>query len=155
MLDPKASTTQQAMALLPSGLFLMTAAHEGKRTGAMVASVQPCAMAPPLLCIAMRKGAGIEPMIRDAHTFAINIVDPSDKLVMRKFGDPSRPREPGDPFDCMPIERLVTGAPVLKRSIAAFDCEVVRHIDVETDHELYIGHVLASRVYGGAGDGGK
>jgi hypothetical protein len=27
------------------------------------------------------------------------------------------------------------------------DCTVMRHLDVEADHELYIGQVLACRVY--------
>ena len=55
-----------------------------------------------------------------------------------------RQRESGDPFDCLPLDRLVTGAPIVRRAAAAFDCEVVRHLDMEADHELYIGHVLAS-----------
>lgn len=137
---------ERAISLLPSGVFLMTAAFEGKRIGVLVGSVQACDLSPPILCIAMRKGQGIEPMIRDARTFAINIIDPRDKLVARKFADTAQSREPGDPFDGMPIEKLVTGAPVLKKAIAAFDCEVVRHIDIAADHELYIGQVLAARV---------
>lgn len=138
----------QALALLPSGLFLMTAAYEGKRTGVMVGSVQACDVSPPLLCIAMKKGQGIEPMIRDARTFAINMLDPGDRLVLRKFADPNRSRELGDPFDGMGVEKLVTGAPILRKALAAFDCEVVRHIDVAADHELYIGQVLGCRLAG-------
>lgn len=42
----------------------------------------------------------------------------------------------------------MTGSPVLLRSIVAFDCEVVRHFDLEADHELFVGQVLASRMYG-------
>lgn len=144
---------EQAMGLLPTGVYLMTASHEGKRIGVIVGSVQACDLAPPLLCVAMRKGQGIEPMIRDARTFAINIVDPKDKLVYRKFVDPNRLREIGDPFDGMPVEKLATGAPILKKSLASFDCEVVRHIDIAADHELYIGQVLAAKVYGGVREG--
>jgi flavin reductase (DIM6/NTAB) family NADH-FMN oxidoreductase RutF len=146
------SSTEQAFALLPSAVFLMSAAFEGKRVGVLVGSVQACDLTPPLLCVAMRKGQGIEPMIRDARTFAINIIDPKDKLVLRKFSDPNRSREIGDPFDGMPVEKLATGAPILKKSLAAFDCEVIRHIDIAADHELYIGQVLASKVYGGVRD---
>ncbi len=146
------SGTEQAFALLPSAVFLMTAAFEGKRVGVMVGSVQACDLTPPLLCVAMRKGQGIEPIIRDARTFAINIIDPKDKLVLRKFADPNHAREVGDPFDGMPVEKLVTGAPILKKSLAAFDCEVVRHIDIAADHELYIGQVLACKMYAGARD---
>ena len=47
----------------------------------IVGSVQVCDLTPPILCVAMRKGQGIEPMIRDARTFSINIIDPKDKEV--------------------------------------------------------------------------
>ena len=146
-----ASSIAQAMALLPSGLFLMTSSYEGKRIGVLVGSVQACDISPPVLCVAMRKGQGIEPMIRDSRTFAINIVDAKDKLVARKFAEHAS-RELGDPFDGMPIDKLATGAPILRKSVAAFDCEVVRHIDIADDHELYIGQVLAAKVYLGSRD---
>lgn len=142
-----AARLHPALSLLPSGLFLLTAANEGKRAGVFLASVQVCADEPAMLCIAMRKGHWIEPMIRDCHCFGVCIVDPADKLLCRKFGDVLKPREPGDPFDCFAVEKLVTGAPIVRRCLAGIDCEVVRHLDIEADHELYIGRVMASRVY--------
>ena len=137
-----------ALSMLPSGLFLMTSAFEGKRAGVLVSSVQPCAGDPPLVCVALRKGHWIEPIIRDSHVFAICLIDPNDRLVAKKFGDNGRHKDPVDPFDCMPLERLSTGAPVVKRALAALDCEVVRHMDIEADYGLYVGVVRASRVYG-------
>lgn len=144
---PTAALQHPALSLLPSTLFLMTAAHEGKRAGMLVTSVQACSGEPPLLCITLRKGHWIEPIIRDSRCFALCLVDPADRLITKKFGDTLRGKDPSDPFDCLPVERLATGAPVVKRSIAAFDCEVVRHLDIEVDHGLYVGLVRASRVY--------
>jgi len=142
-----AARLHPALSLLPSGLFLLTAAHEGKRAGVFVASAQVCADDPAMLCIAMRKGHWIEPMIRDSHVFGVCVVDPADKLLCKKFGDVHKPREPGDPFDCFAVDRLVTGAPIVRRCLAGIDCEVARHMDIESDHELYIGRVMASRMY--------
>lgn len=136
-----------ALSMLPSGLFLMTSAFEGKRAGVLVSSVQPCAGDPPLVCVAMRKGHWIEPIIRDSRCFAICMIDANDRLVAKKFGDPGRQKDPVDPFDCFPLERLSTGAPIVKRAIAALDCEVVRHMDIEADYGLYVGLLRASRVY--------
>lgn len=136
-----------ALAHLPRGLFLMTAQHEARRAGVLLESVQSCGDAPALLSVTMRTGHWIEPLIRDAHCFAICMLDPADRLTLRKFVEPGQPREPGDPFDCMPVERLATGAPVIRRSIAAFDCEVVRHLDIDNEYGIYIGKVVASRVY--------
>ncbi len=147
MTDPNALLRHPALGFLPRGLFLMSSAWDGKRAGVLVESVQVCGGDPPLLAISLRKGHWIEPLVRDSAKFAINVIDPGDRLVSRKFGDPTRPREPGDPFDCFPIERLATGSPILKRAVAAFDCEVIRHIDIETEYAMYIARVVASRVY--------
>lgn len=134
----------RAMAQLPLGLFVMSAAFEGERAGILVRAVQPCGTEPPLICVAPRTGHRIEPLIRDSRCFAICHVDPTNKLALKKF-DPDDPPDHGDPFDAIPIETLVTGSPVLRGSPLVFDCEVVRHYDLETDHELYVGQVLAAR----------
>ena len=134
----------RAFAHLPCGGYLLTSRYEQKRAGQFASSVQRCAEEPMLICVSARKGHPIEPLIRDSHVFAICEVDPEDRLLLRKFGATSRD---GDPFDSFELERLATGAPVLKRCLMALDCQVVRHLDVEADHELYIGQVIAGRVY--------
>ncbi len=135
----------QAFAKIPGGTFVMTSAFENKRTGVIAKSVQNCADEPALLCIAIRKGHWIEPIIRDSHFFGLCAVQRGDRLLQRRFSSPAFSRE-YDPFDGLPISRMISGAPILDRCAVAFDCEVVRHFDLEADHELYIGHVLAARV---------
>jgi flavin reductase (DIM6/NTAB) family NADH-FMN oxidoreductase RutF len=145
MIDSRLSDTQRAIAGINSGLFVLTAQFEGKRAGVMVRSVQPCADEPLLLCAAVRRGHWIEPIIRDSHAFAICKINQSDKLLVRKFAETARPRD-GDPFDCMPTLKLVTGAPIITRAPIALDCEVIRHFDLEADHELYIGLVVGAHL---------
>lgn len=137
--DPRA-----ALAQLPSGLFLMTSAYDDDRAGLIVRSVQVCGDEPPLLCVAVRTGHRIEPLIRDSRCFAISWLDEERKLVLRKFAHHSR-TDPGDSFDAIPVEALATGSPVLCDSPLVFDCEVARHFDLEADCELYIGQVVACR----------
>lgn len=147
MTSPMQTEVLRALCLLPSGLYVMTSAFEGKRAGVLVKSVQACADEPLLISVAARKGHWIEPMIRDSHCFAICRIDPNDKLVVRKFMGPPLPGDHGDPFDAVATETLSSGAPIIKRSILALDCEVVRHFDLEADHEIYVGQVLAGKVY--------
>lgn len=140
---------QDAFALLQTGRFLMTAEHDDAQAGVIVRSVQVCSEDPPMLCIAVRTGHPIEPIIRDARCFAVCRLDEGDKLALRKFStDPCADGE--SPFDAIPIQKLRTGAPVLRRSSLVFDCEVVRHFDLEAESELYIGQVVACRVAPGA-----
>ncbi len=133
-----------AIAQLPSGQFLMASAYEGDRAGTIVRSVQSCGEELPLICIAVRTGHPIEPIIRDSRCFALSWLDTEQKLVVRKF-DYDAEHDGGDPFDALAVESLVTGSPVLCWSPLVFDCEVLRHFDLEADHELYIGQVVACR----------
>lgn len=142
------STIADALALLPSGHFLMTSAYDGKRAGQVVRSVQVCSETPTLICVAARKGHSISPLIRDSHAFAVCVIAPEDASILRRFDREWAPDELGDAFDALAVETLASAAPVLRRSIVAIDCEVVRHFDLEADHELYIGMPLKSRIYG-------
>ncbi len=137
--------------MLPSGWFVLTAAFEAKRSGMIVRWVQPCAEEPLLVAVAARRGHSIEPLIRDSHSFAICRIDPEDKLLTRKFAVHRPPDDTGDPFDAVPVETLVTGSPIIRRSPLVLDCEVVRHFDLEADHELFVGLVVAGRGTGAAG----
>jgi flavin reductase (DIM6/NTAB) family NADH-FMN oxidoreductase RutF len=142
----------RALGSLGRGLFLMTASYQNKRSGAVVRWVQPCADEPPLLCVALRTGHSINTLIRDSRSFALCAIE-DDRVLMRKF-EARAPDVPGDPFDWLETERMATGAPVLKRSTPVFDCAVLRHFDLEADHSLYVGQVVAARCNGVVGTAG-
>jgi flavin reductase (DIM6/NTAB) family NADH-FMN oxidoreductase RutF len=144
-IDPRAAA--RVLAELGRGRFALMAEHAGRRAGVLVRSVQWCADEPPLIAVAVRSGHWIDPLVRDSHVFAICRVKPAERLLMRKLAECTRPSD-GDPFACLPSERLATGAPVLSRSELSLDCEVVRHFDLEADHELFIGLVRAIKLRG-------
>lgn len=137
-------STARALEQLHGDAYVMTSAFEDQRAGTAVLSVFQCATEPTLICVAVRKGHPIEPLIRDSHCFAICKVDQTHKLVLRKFS--AEPVEGEDPFDSFAVTRLSTGSPILAQSSVVLDCEVVRHFDLEADHELFVGQVLAARV---------
>ena len=139
----------RALDLLPAATCIMTAAFENRRTGIMVSRVMKCSDEPACVAVAVPTGRKLAMYIRDSHAFALNLVDRSQRLLMRKFGDEdsvpgASPTAGGDPFDLLEVRTLVTGSPVLARAIVGLDCEVVRHYDLEADHEIYIGLVLAA-----------
>lgn len=146
MARPGLSDVRRAVTLLPGGIFILSAAFEAKRAGQLVISVHQCAEEPLLICVSARKGHPIEPLIRDSHHFAVSQLSEADRLLMRRFEHPRTPDDRTDPFDALEVDRLVSHAPILRRAILALDCEVVRHIDLEADHELFVGHVRAARV---------
>lgn len=131
-------------------LFLMTSAHQRARAGVLVRYVRRCADEPVLVSVAVRKGCRLESIVRDSHHFAVCVIDPTDRLVLKLFEEAaSRKGEArrGDPFDTLPHAALATGSPIPARALAALDCEIVRHLDIEADHELYVGRVIAACVH--------
>ena len=129
----------RALGHIPSGLFLLTSGYDGNRSGVLVNWVQQCASRPPMVIVAMAKGLPVEPLIRDSRAFALCQIAEDDRLLLRKFAQPPNTNE--DPFVSIPIIDAPSGSPIVKRAVAYLDCELVRHIDLETDHALYVGQV--------------
>lgn len=135
---------------LPTGLYLLSGRHQGDRAGILALGVHLCATEPRLICVPVRRGHRIEPLIRDSRVFAVCSVALDDRAMRRRFERHPSAEEYHDPFDAVPVVTLETGAPILASSALAFDCEVVRHLDMDADHELYIGRVVGARLNGDA-----
>lgn len=148
MPEAAAPDLEGPLSLIPSARYVMTACFDGDRAGILVEWVQRCASEPPLVAVAVRKGRPIEPIIRDSHAFALCAIAPDDTFLLRKLGDGDK--HSSDVLDAIRCETLRTGSPCLTRALAAIDCEVVRHFDLDADHELYVGQVVAAKSYAGA-----
>ncbi|MBX3381590.1 MAG: flavin reductase [Phycisphaeraceae bacterium] len=147
--DSRRSEALSVLSLLPAGAFVIAAGFEGKRAGVVARSVAIVADEPLMVGISIRRGHWIEPLIRDSRAFSVSVLDSADVLSPRKFADDAHRDD--DPFDCIAWETLQSQAPVLRRSLAAIDCEVVRRLDLEADCALIIGRVLDAKVFSGVG----
>jgi flavin reductase (DIM6/NTAB) family NADH-FMN oxidoreductase RutF len=152
---PVAPTTLlDAMALIPTGVFVLTSSYAEIRGGVIVRWVQTVSTAPPLVVVAIEKGQPLSPIIRDSRRFGLCQLAPEDRVLRRLFEAESREGERGngprvdpiDPFLGLPTKTTATGVPVLLKSQAWLECELTRHLDVEGNCELYIGLVHAGGV---------
>ncbi len=144
MVENSPGAIRRALECWTRGRYILTAAHEQKRTGVFVESAQPVGMDPPLICVAARKGHPIGPMIRDTRHFGLCELTDADKVMLRKFAFDGWDR--GDPFELFEIVRSRRGCPLLKKAAIALECEVFLHLDLERECELYIGEVTAVRM---------
>jgi flavin reductase (DIM6/NTAB) family NADH-FMN oxidoreductase RutF len=136
--------TRAVLEGIPAGVYVLTAAHDHDRSGTLVHWVQRCSVEPPMLMVALPKGQPIVPLIRDSRSFALCRIAEDDFFLMKKFGTP--PDRSEDPFVTLRTMRAVTGSPILFRAKSYLDCEVVRHLDFDTDHRLYVAQVLRGGV---------
>ncbi len=143
------SPLSQAIGQIPSGLFILTAAYNGSRSGVLVTWVQQCATHPPLVMAAVSTTMPVVPLIRDSRSFALCQVGAEDRLLAHRFNGGAVDHE--DPFLSLPVTESPNGAPILQNALSWLDCEVIRHIDLESDYGLYVGRIL----HGGMLNGGK
>lgn len=137
-----------ALAQIPQGLFILTARHEDRRTGMLASWVQQVSFEPPMVSVAVAKGRAIMPLISESRYFCLCQIPTSEKILLRKFaagvdvGD--------DPFLGFELTHpTVPGLPILTNSLSFLECEVACHVDVEGDHDLFVGLVKAGGYNGG------
>ena len=129
---------------MPLGRYLLTAAHGGARRGLLVNRVQHCAEEPPTILVSVRKGHALSPLIRDAATFGLCEVAPSDRILTRLFNRPTELQDE-DPFlGHQLVETSCGNSPIPACSASWMMCELLRHLDIEADFEVYIGRILES-----------
>ncbi|MFA7236560.1 MAG: flavin reductase family protein [Phycisphaeraceae bacterium] len=139
MKDDSKTRIGLAMGRIPQSIYVMTSHFEDRMRGVLVTCVQQMAHEPPMIMVALPKGRPIIPLIHDSHSFALCQIARNDKLTLRRF---SPHIDAGDnAFEALETTRGITGSPILKKALAYLDCELVRHIDVDADHDIYVGLV--------------
>lgn len=141
----RASNPAAALAQVPNGLFVLTSQFEGRRAAVLVKWVQQCSDQPPMMMVALARGQNIEPVIRNSRAFALCQVSADDRLVMRKFGKAFEP--PEDALVCLLTSSAPSGSPLIDRALSYLDCEVVRHIELDADHRIYVGRVIGGGLF--------
>jgi flavin reductase (DIM6/NTAB) family NADH-FMN oxidoreductase RutF len=128
-----------ALAQIPTGLFVLTSAHETARSGVLVDWVQRCSSSPHMIMVGIQKGLSVEPLIRDSRFFALCQLPEEDRYLRRKFAHAHRPNE--DPFIAIVTRSAPRGSPIIERAMSYLECELARRIDLESDFAVIIGQV--------------
>lgn len=142
-LDPETGeAVGHAMGRMPSGLFVLTAAQDDKRMGIIVSFVQQACLNPPMVTVAIAKGRPIMPLISESRQFGLCQLAQNDRLMVKKFAAFNDAAVIEDPF--LGFE-LMTGVlpklPILANTMSYLECELVSHMDIEGDHDLFVGAV--------------
>ena len=142
--DSDRSSIGAALGGIPSGLYVLTAQHEDRRMGMLASWVQQVCFEPPMVCVAVEKGRPIMPLISESRQFAVCQLAADDRVLQRKFAHEADSGE--DPFLGFElVQGTLSNLPILSGSLAYLECELACHMDVEGDHDLFVG-----QVHGGA-----
>jgi len=142
-------TIGAALGRIPGGVFVLTAQHEDRRAGMTVSWVQQACFEPPMVTVAVAKGKPIMPLISESRKFALCQLGEADRLTQRKFASDSEPGD--DPFLGYDLRPSVLGnVPIIAQAMAFMECELSCHMDVEGDHDLFVGKIRNAAVREGS-----
>ena len=145
--DAQRAAVSSALGAIPSGRFVLTAAHEDRRLGVLVGWVQQACFEPPMVSISIRKGTPIMPLISESRMFALCQLASDDRMLTRKFAGQSDLGE--DPFlGQQLVKPLMPKLPVLASAKSFLECELVCHMDVEGDHDIFVGVIRNAGFHG-------
>jgi flavin reductase (DIM6/NTAB) family NADH-FMN oxidoreductase RutF len=141
----RADVSSRAWHALHECAVVIACATSGRRFAAMTLGVSQASQSPTLVAVSTRCGMAIDPALRDARTFSLCTIEPDERVLLRRLAE-----VPGvrgiDPFDGLRVERTPQGLPVLASARVWIACEIIRHIDLEADHQLYVGRVVDWRL---------
>jgi flavin reductase (DIM6/NTAB) family NADH-FMN oxidoreductase RutF len=122
-----------------SGVTVITSADDGRLHGMTANAVASLSLDPVMLLVCVDRTAYSHDAIRQAGTFAVNILGEHQEAVSRLFAKHAEPEEGslrGQPF------RIgVTGAPLLTDGVAFMECRVRDVLD-GGDHSIFVGEVV-------------
>lgn len=144
MSDFSAEHIGPSLARIPSGCAILTARHEGRRTGMLASWIQQAGFDPPAVTVAVKKGRPIEAVMDAAGRFSLNLIGDDPTPMFRHFGRGFGPDDDAfaglNAVDC-------DGGVALANALAVFNCRVVGKHDAG-DHWVYVGHVSDAKAGG-------
>jgi len=129
----------RALAKIPSGASIATAAHAGQTATMLASWIQQVAFEPPMICMAVKRGRAIESVIDAAGTFVVNLIGQDNRALFQRFARSPAPGE--DPLKGMNVQQRQAG-PVLADCIGHLACKVTAKHQAG-DHNLYLAEVVA------------
>ena len=131
---------REALGHFATGITIVTASEDGAPVGFSCQSFAALSLEPPMVILAPAKSSTSWPRIARAGAFCVNIVGEHQEAVCRSFAVSG-----GDKFDGVEWSPGITGAPLIKGSLAVVEC-TLGAIYEGGDHELVTGHVVTMEI---------
>ncbi|HTU83656.1 MAG TPA: flavin reductase family protein [Candidatus Acidoferrales bacterium] len=129
---------KRAMRHVPTGVTVVTSLRNGEPRGMTVNAFASVSADPPQLLICINREARSYLYIASSLIFCLNVLAGDQRHLAEHFSGKVRERQ----FEAIPFDVDVTGAPVLRGTIAHFDCEVVQEHH-SGSHSIMIGRVVS------------
>lgn len=130
------------MARFATGVTVITTTDgDGQPVGTTANAVCSVSLTPPLVLVCFNRDSLTYAEARTGGVFAINVLAASQRSLADGFAR----KGPTDVWRHVTLSTALTGAPLLDGCAAALDCRLERIVSAG-DHEIIIGHVVATRI---------
>lgn len=137
---------KDALHRMPYGFYSVTSRH-GDEVNAMVANwVMQASFTPRLIAVGLQKKAYSHQIISQGGVFAVNIFNKADQEAMMPFTK-GRAKNPDKMATAAFTPAPETGCPILDGAAAYVECNVVKLVDVGSDHDILLGEVVGGGVF--------
>lgn len=134
---------KEAMRTWITGVAIVTGYHQGETHGMTANSFNSIALSPPTVLVALRHHTHTQHLVREGGVFGVSILDINQVDLAKRFAGQAELDQPR--FNGVETFTLLTGAPLIKNSIAYLDCQVVNTFDVGGT-SVFLGEVLVTQV---------
>jgi flavin reductase (DIM6/NTAB) family NADH-FMN oxidoreductase RutF len=126
-------------------VWIVTAAHAGRRGGLAATFVNPASIVPsmPRIVAGISKAHETRKLIEASRSFAAHLVDESQLELVWQFGLQSS--RDADKFAGLQTTTAATGSPILRDALCWLDCRVESQLDTG-DRTLYLAEVVDAAV---------
>jgi flavin reductase (DIM6/NTAB) family NADH-FMN oxidoreductase RutF len=140
MKTPSAADFKAVMRHFPTGVTVVTSVREGEPRGLTVSAFASVSADPPLVLICINREARSYLYISTSKIFCVNLLAGDQRSLAERFAGKIRERQ----FEGVEYDIDVTGAAVLRGTVAHLDCEVVEEHHAGS-HSIFIGRVISAR----------
>lgn len=129
----------------PTGVTVVTSLREGEPRGLTVSAFASVSADPPLVLICINREARSYLYISSSKVFCVNVLAGDQRHLAERFSGRIREKQ----FEGVDYDVDVTGAPVLRGTVAHLECEVTEEHHAGS-HSIFIGRVLSARSRSGS-----
>ena len=131
---------RHAMRHWATGVAIVTSSHAGVAHGMTISSFTSVSLTPPQVLISLAHSTRTYSLVKASRVFGISLLAAGQEAISDRFA--GRLSEADDRLSGLDTLTLVTGVPLLRDTLAQFDCRVIATFTSGT-HTIFIGGVLA------------
>jgi flavin reductase (DIM6/NTAB) family NADH-FMN oxidoreductase RutF len=139
-----ADAKKAVLRMIPYGIYVLTADDgKGNIAAATVNWVTQTAFAPPLVVVGVKTDSGAYQVVKNAKTFALNMLGKEGKGLAFTFFKPAAVAD--GKISGQAYTKGTTGAPILAAAVGAVECKVSTIVE-QGDHHIVVAEVVEAHL---------